>query len=229
MNLLFLLWWLLSAWACRSSDWGNRWPKYTKTVISFTWLLRASCRECSLVRISVGHGYVHTYSELTLSGSSRCCLCHQRFNLIVSDLLLMLATDYKSVCIYQDLSPSMWYRQLQVFPEFLPPGGFPLPTVFQGYPWVRLQYIVPSHLTCFSVLCRPCFPLLSSLIMGSSLCGIGGGRGWCGAAVGVSTMGVRATCCITFQPVQVWSYIYHFHSTNGILLSTSDFMIQQII
>lgn len=181
------------------------------------------CWQCSLMRISMGHGYVHTYSELTLSGPSRCCLCHQCYNLIVSDLLLLLVTDYKSVCIYQDLSPSVWYRQLQVLPEFLPTRRISPHHCLSGLPVSGIAIYCPFPSDCFSVLCRPSFPLLSSLIVGSSLCGVGVGRGWCGAAVRVSTMGVRATCCVIYSylPTCAGLILYiHFHSTNGILLST---------
>lgn len=33
-------------------------------------------------------------------------------------------------------------------------GRFPLTIIFQGHPWVELQYILHLLLTCFSILCK---------------------------------------------------------------------------
>lgn len=181
-------------------DCGNRWLKYTETghlsdseEPFVQWM--SSGEDICVAWVSSHVPWTH--SEWPFHRLS-----------FVTKVLIFLGTDYTSVYMYQDLSPFMWYvsgpfpfyENYTGFLHFCPPGGgFPLTTVFQGHPWVGLQYIIQSLLTCFIILCKPSgeqavFPLLSSLFWGLPVKHSCGSR-WHGEVVGVSTMGVWATCC----------------------------------
>lgn len=182
------------------------------------------CRECPLVRISVGRGYLHTYSELTLSGPSVCCLCHQCFNLIVSDRL-KLSVDLSAFFFHVTWTTSC------IFCISVHRVDFPSPLSFRvTFEW---DYNILSihFLLFFSTLCKP---LVNQTMLSSPFVidyGVLPLRHRCGARQTWWSRRLSHWLYKLLLPSDLFrlDLMYTFPFDNGILRCTSNFMIQQII